>query len=336
VVNRAPIRVLALIYPLERHVGHWACSSPSLEVTRVVMEGDDLGPRVREAARVAPPEVVAIIGKRVAEYHDLLDDLARFEPRLAAAPRVYRCQNTVLRHRVEALGLIPSKEVLADLDAWFARACDPRFSLVLVQTLDDVELIAQALRPTAVAPCPYGYDTAVFDPDLPELERVRDVGCYFNLRDDPRRARLVAEAEAICRRRGWSFRFVAGRYWHDYARQIRTTKVCLHLSDQGEVPFRMYETMALGAVFLTDPLQCGVDALFTRGEEYLTYAADASDLEDVLAGVLLDDERRRRLARAGRERARDYSWQAVAERWVAPALRALLDGKSVTQGGVAS
>jgi hypothetical protein len=329
--NEPMLRVLALIYPIERHVGHWACSSRRIEVERLVMDGPDLEDRLCEAARRIQPDAVAIIGKRVSEYHDLLDAASRRCAELRGVPRIYRCQNTVLAARASRLGPEPDRAALAALDAWFARACDRRFSLVLVQTLDDVELIGRALSPVAVAACPFGYDPAVFDPEAPELPRPTDVGCYLNLRDDARRARLVEVAGQICARRGWSFRFVSGRYWHDYAQQIRTTKICLHLSDQGEVPYRMYETTALGALFLSDPLRCRVETLFERGEEYMTFQPDLSDLEEVLASVLLDPARWDRVRAAGRARARSYTWPEIADRYVAPAL-ARLTGRPL--GGV--
>jgi len=324
------LRILALIYPIERHVGHWACSSASIEVERVIMEGDDLDGRILESFRGLDPHGIALIGKEPGAYHDRLDRLAAMEPRMAGVPRIYRCQNTVLAHRVA--GMEPSREHLASLDHWFAFACDPRFSLVLVQTLDDVEIIGRALAPVLVAPCPYGYDPAVFNGDLPELPRTTDVGCYFNRRGDRRRADLADKAREICHRRGWSFRFVTGKYWHDYAELIRTTKVCLHLSDQGEVPFRMYETTILGSLFLTDPLRYSVERLFTAEKEYLTYSPDLSDLEETLEGILADEKRRLSISLAGRERAREYAWPSMADRYVRPALEELLEARA-GQGG---
>lgn len=95
-----PIRVLAMIYPIERHVGHWACPSPSIDLVRVLMEGKDLECRVLETFRRHDPQVIAIIGKRPGEYLDLLDRLASREPSLTRVPRVYRCQNTVLAARL--------------------------------------------------------------------------------------------------------------------------------------------------------------------------------------------------------------------------------------------
>jgi hypothetical protein len=324
--RNTPFRILALIYPIERHVGHWACSSPSIQLVRIIMEGDGLGARVLEAAREFQPDALAIIGKRTGEYLDLLDELSGILPHLGRIPRIYRCQNTVLAHRVSATGGagFPDRQVLAGLDAWFARACDPRFSLILVQTLADVELIRKALAPARVVACPYGYDTAIFDPDLPELERTTDVGCYFNLRGDPRRARLVAAAQEICSRRGWSFRFVEGVYGHEYARQIRATRVCLHQSDKGEVPYRMYETTALGAVFLSDPLRYGVEKFYEQGVEYLTFREDLSDLEDALACTLDHPARWQAVASACKARARNYTWSRISEEYVVPALRELL------------
>lgn len=316
------MRVLALIPPIERHVGHWACSSPSIDVCRVLAAGEDAAAAVRDAARAFRPEVVAPAGRETARYHALLDGLAMTTPELRDVPRVYRCQNTALAGRLG--GAAPTRARLAELSRWFANACDARFDLVLVQTLTDVELIRNALAPTRVAACPYGYDPAVFDPDSPALERAVDVGCYFTPKDCAGRGELVRAAEEICRRRGWTFRLETGKYWHAYADLIRTTKVCLHRSEHGEVPFRIYETTCLGAVFVTDPLGYGIEQLYREGEEYLTYRPDLADLEQTLAGVLLDPTRWAALSRAGRARAREYAWPRVAERYVAPALHELL------------
>ncbi|MFO0875974.1 MAG: glycosyltransferase [Gemmataceae bacterium] len=322
--GEAPIRVLALIPPIERHVGHWACSSPGLDVHRVIMDEDAATPRILEAMQVHGPQVVAIIGKQAGQYLDLLDHLAGGEPRLASLPRVYRCQNTMLTHRLK--GRAPTRQFLASLNGWFRCACDERFSLVLVQTVDDVPLIREVLAPTPVALCPFGYDPDLFDPDLPELDRVTDVGCYLTLRDDLRRVQLVETAEVICRRRGWTFRFQEGKYWHDYTTAIRTSRICLHRSDQSEVPFRMVETTILGAVFLTDPLHYHAETFFELGSEYLTYQPDLSDLEGVLEELLTNERYLQTIARAGQQRARKYSWPCIAEEYVVPALRHLLDG----------
>ena len=316
------LRVLALIYPIERHVGHWACSSQLIQVRRVIMDGDDLTSVVAAQVREFQPDAIAIIGKRVGEYHDLLDRLSRDLPLVKQLPRIYRCQNTALAHRVA--GRTADRDELARLDHWFAFASDPRFSLILVQTLDDVPIIQHALDPKRVVACPYGYDPTIFHPDLPNRERTTDVGCYMTLRNDPRRIQLVKTAQRICDRRGWSFQFVTDKYWHDYADLIRATKVCLHRSDQGEVPYRIYETTCLGSVFLTDPLRYHIETLFELGDEYLTYNPDLSNLESVLVSVLEDSARWQALSRKGRERARYYSWPCIADRYVAPALRELL------------
>ena len=312
------IRVLALIFPIERHVGHWACSSDSIEVRRIIMEGADLRDAIRKEVDAWKPQAIAIIGKRVADYHDLLDEVARQVPALNDIPRIYRCQNTVISSRV---GDSPTREELAELDHWFAFACDPRFDIVFVQTLTDVELIARALPEKTVAACPFGYDPSLFDPDAPELERSIDVGCYFTLRDDDRRSRLVERAARICEQRGWSFQFASGRYWQDYVQLLRTTKVALHLSDQGEVPFRAFEATCCGSVFVTDPLAHRIEEFLTLGREYLVYQPDLLDLESILAPILEDEDRRHRLSEAGRDRARLFSWPNVADQYVAPTLR---------------
>jgi hypothetical protein len=150
------------------------------------------------------------------------------------------------------------------------------------------------------------------------------VGCYLNLKQDARRIRLVEAAREICARRGWTFRFVTGQYWHDHAALIRTTKVCLHHSLFQEIPYRMYETMALGSLFLSDPLRYSVERFFDLGTEYLTFAPDLADLEPVLEDVLTNAERWSSIRLRGKARASKHTWIEVAEEYVAPALRELV------------
>ena len=102
------IRVLALMRPIERHVGHWACSSASLELRRVIAEGDgegafaDVETMVLQEVAAFEPEAIAVVGKEVAAFHDVLDGLADRVPLLRQTPRVYRCQNTALSARIGA------------------------------------------------------------------------------------------------------------------------------------------------------------------------------------------------------------------------------------------
>ena len=318
----APYKITALIYPIERHVGHWACSSASIDLDRIVMEGDQLESHVEGRLLDTMPHAIAIIGKQVNEYNDLLDRITRKHPSLAGIPRIYRCQNTVLHDR--AKGRPRTKAYLSTLDHWYKNATDPRFDLILVQTLTDVELMAETLAPTLVAPCPYGYDTEIFHGQCDELERKTDVGCYFNLRNDNRRATLVEKAEQICRKHDWSFNFTCGHYWHDYARLIRTTKVCLHHTDKNEIPFRIYETSCFGTVFISDHMGCHIEKLFEKDVEYLTYKDDFSDLENVLTSVLDDTPRWKAISQAARKRASSYTWSHIAEEYVVPALKTLL------------
>jgi hypothetical protein len=316
------IRVLALIYPIERHVGHWACSSDSIELERVIMEEREIESVLLERIRAFEPEAIALVGKQVQAYHAILDRISQSIARVKGIPRIYRCQNTNVRQRFG--DTLPTREQLANHIHWLASACDERFALILVQTLTDVDVIRRVLAPKMVIACPYGYDPAIFNPDLPEVERTVDVGCYFSLKDDPRRLELVRVAEEVCAKRGWTFRFESGKYWHDYANLMRTTRVCLHRSEHSEVPFRIYESTCFGTVFLTDPLGCGIECLFQEGEEYLTYQPDLGDLEAVLESVLADQARWESISRAGKARARDYAWPQIAETYVLPALRELL------------
>ena len=323
----ASIRVLALIYPIEKHVGHWACSSDRLAIQRIMMSGPDVQDQIIHTVKEFEPEVIAVCGKAATAYLDMLDNLALKVPCLTNIPRVFRMQNSSLL--LQSKKTKHSKQLCCDLSLWFRLACDPRWSWVFVQTLNDVDLVREHLLPVPVSACPYGYDTAVFDPELPELQRDVDVGCYMNLRDHRGRQDLVAQAEAICRRKGWSFNFVEGVYWHEYARQIRRSKIVLHRSIYSEVPFRMYETTVFGTVFVTDPLKAQVGELFEEGREYMTYNRDLTNLEDVLEKLLTNDTLRQSISENGRLRARQYAWPAIADKYVAPALMKLVRKREV-------
>lgn len=314
-------RVLALIYPLEQHVGHWACSSPSIRVTRVLMQGD-VRALITKAAAGQNFTALAVVGKRQNGYLDDLDEVARQVPNLLGLPRLYRCQNTNLVQQLN--GRPATLDLLASLSHWVESARDPRYAMVLAQSLPDCELLQKALAPTRVVPCPYGFDPNLFDPGLPERERPVDVGCYFSMKNDPGRHDLVRRAEAICRSRGWTFRFRTGVYGHEYARLIRETKVCLHQSLFSEIPYRLYEVACLGGVLVTDPLKWGAATLFEEGKEYLTYRADFADLEEVIAGLLANRDRWQAMSRAGRARAARYTWPSIAEQYVVPALDDLI------------
>ena len=316
------IKVLALIYPIEKHVGHWACSSELLDIKRIIMSDDDIQSRIVNEIERFKPEIIAICGKAAVEYLDILDSLSLKIPSISKIPRVFRMQNSSLL--LQSGKKAHSKKHCQDLCLWFKLASDPRWSWVFVQTLDDVDVVKKHLSPVSVSACPYGYDTSVFNPDLPELEREIDVGCYMNLRGDKGRYNLVAKAEEICLRRGWTFKFVEGVYWHDYARQIRSSKISLHKSIHSEVPFRMYETTVFGTVFVTDPLRAHVEKFYEENKEYVTYKKDFSNLEEVLEKLLSNEALRLAIGASGRERAKQYTWQNIADKYVAPALLKLL------------
>jgi hypothetical protein len=316
------IRVLALIHPREQQVGHWSGSSSRLHVTRLVMEGEALKQRLAQSLCSTRPEVIAVTSKAGLDYLDLLDEVCVGMPDLATVPRVFRCQNTALNRRLA--GRASDRVLCKSESGWFRLACDPRWAMVLVQTLDDVALMRTLLAPTRVAACPYGYDPDLFNPDLAELPRTIDVGCYMTVNGKPGRARLLDEAARVCDSHGYSFRCQSGIYGRAYADLIRSTKIHLHWAVDGEVPYRLYESTVLGTVFLTNPLHCGVDMLFRVEEEYVTYRNDLSDLARRLAELLDAPEYRRAVGECGQRRARGYAWPCVADAFVAPALDDLL------------
>ena len=118
-----PIRVVALIYPIERHVGHWACSSSRLLIRRIIMSGVNVRDEILRAVHDCDPQVIAVCGKAATEYLDLLDDLASKWPALKTLPRVFRMQNSSLMQQSGKAA--ESRELCRDLSLWFRLANDP-------------------------------------------------------------------------------------------------------------------------------------------------------------------------------------------------------------------
>ncbi len=311
--KKRKLKIIALIPPIERYVGHWACSSNEIEVHRILMEREDIGATVRDTCYQVQPDYLAVISKRAIIY---LNSLANSMTKI---PKIFRCQNTVLYSRFGDRAR--DYNLCWNESGWFRIAADPRWDVILVQTLDDVEVIQEHLPGKTVIACPYGYDPQLFYPEFPENDRDIDIGCYMKVNHHPQRMRLIELAKQIATDHQLRFESTERTYWHNYAELVRRTKIMLNWSVHAEVPFRMYESTVSGAVFMTNPLKCEVGRLFAKDSEYITYQPDFSDLQQSIIELIENPNRLKRIALAGKKRAKQYSWPKVADKWLAPSLQ---------------
>jgi len=165
---------------------------------------------------------------------------------------------------------------------------------------------------------------SVFDHSLPRTFDIAFVGRL----DQRRKRRLILEA--------LQSRF-AVRIWGDHrdneiknqemGRIYSQARLVVNESIQGEVNLRVFETLAAGAMLLTEDVGPNLQGLFTPGEDLITYGPQ--DLLEKAAYFLHHEGERRAIAKKGRERVcaqhdtlararqfldylgeRDWSWQA--------------------------
>ncbi len=90
----------------------------------------------------------------------------------------------------------------------------------------------------------------------------------------------------------------------DYGRFLNGCRIGWNRSIRGEANLRTFEVPACGALLLQERGNLEVADFFVPGEECLLY--DDGDFEEVVAGLLGDPRRLRRIAAAGHRRVQDH------------------------------
>jgi Glycosyl transferases group 1 len=90
--------------------------------------------------------------------------------------------------------------------------------------------------------------------------------------------------------------------YRDYLFEIPRARVCVDMPGKGDLCHRLVDYMAVGACVVTPPHGVELPVPLLDGVHVVRCAADLSDLGDICAELLRDDETRERIAR----NARDY------------------------------
>ena len=139
---------------------------------------------------------------------------------------------------------------------------------------------------------------------------------------------LRAELEALIRELGLEGRVLLPGLSEDVARDIENAKLFVLPSDYEGMPNALLEAMALGLACISSDCPCGgPKELIADGVSGLLFpVGDREALSACLRRLLEDDETRRALARAAREKAEDFRPEAVFGRWE-NYVQSVIDGK---------
>jgi hypothetical protein len=139
-----------------------------------------------------------------------------------------------------------------------------------------------------------------------DVARDLDIGFAGNLNPAVQRERapwLARLAELGARGVGVEVR--QGLRGADYGRFLNRCRLGFNRSIRGEMNLRAFEVPACGALLLLERDNLEVRDFFADGEECVLYGDD--DFEEIVASLLRDAARLRRIARAGHARVQDHS-----------------------------
>ena len=149
---------------------------------------------------------------------------------------------------------------------------------------------------------------------LPLLRAIRRSGRFrydvygrFGLRyggaEIRRRAYEILVARDDFQFEGSLFRYPGGPEKVPYRRylfEIPRAKVCVAMPGKGDLTFRLTDYLAVGACVVSPPLSARLPVQPVDGEHVVYCRSDLSDLADVCAELVRDDEERERIARNAR------------------------------------
>jgi glycosyltransferase involved in cell wall biosynthesis len=107
-----------------------------------------------------------------------------------------------------------------------------------------------------------------------------------------------------------------------YLKELMRARIALDAPGQGPVSYRLPEAMALGAVVVSAPPPCVFPEPFRDGEHYVAMKDDASDVVEICAELLEDQQRMARIAgNAMTFFDRNFSPQSIARRILRQAIQ---------------
>lgn len=300
---------------------HWAYSTEKFEIVkRIYYDEPGYIRLVEENIRENDIDVICFSGrlavnaaKNLELYFENIEN--GISKKYKDILKIMKFHNTNLCHHVEYNKKVNIEEVKKCGNDWVQLALDHPFDLIFIQTYGDAEILNKVNKKRDAIWVPYSYNDKLYYDR--KIEKKLDIGAFFKLERHQHRVAFINRIKEIADDNGYSFEF-SDQYWgENYAKKISESKVIVHLSYCGDIPWRLYECAASGTCLLSDELKFGLDKLFPE-ECYVKYARDFSDLERKIKIILEDIRYRENIVDLARKSVQKYAWGEVVDNWIVP------------------
>lgn len=303
---------------------HWSYSTSDLQIVdRVYYDDDDFLRRASEIIKNASIDAIGFSGRGAPGAAIALDayikDSKVILTEYCRIPKLYKLHNTNLNIS-RRCGVISKDQLCVIGNDWVRAVFVYPFDAIMVQTYGDAEIFNLVLKKNTAFWFPYCYNDKLFYPR--ESSKKLDIGAYCKLERHSHRIGFIEKVENIANEKGFTFEFSDEFWGEEYAVRICRSKVMIHLSYCGDIPWRLYECAASKTCFLTDPLGFNVENLFRR-TSYIEYRRDFQDLDSKIVQAVGDVNYRMEVIKSASNDVALHTWEEGVKTYLLPVLRNL-------------
>lgn len=308
---------------------HWAYSTKILKiVTRIYYDEQGYEMLVEKAIADNEIDFIGFSGRGAVEVAKRLEQyfMKKTEPLFLiyqAILKVMKYHNTNLSSTMKNYNL--EKDYFYNNgNDWVRLSIDHPFDLALIQTYGDAEIINRINNNKKAVWVPFSYNDRLFYERT--SKKTLDIGAFFKLERHSHRISFINSIKNIADKYGYSFEF-SDKYWGEaYAKKISQTKVIVHLSYCGDIPWRLYECAASNTCLLTDKLGFGIEKLFPQAS-FVEYNKDLSNLESQIVKLIENEKYRNRISGLAMKAVQKYAWGEFTEKRILPIISKYLAEK---------
>jgi glycosyltransferase involved in cell wall biosynthesis/tetratricopeptide (TPR) repeat protein len=183
-----------------------------------------------------------------------------------------------------------------------------RCDLVLTDTVSQERMRVEGF-PHVHAANLYGLGRSYLEAPVEEIPRDIDVLFIGNLHPAVQHERLAWLGRLAAIGERWRVVIRSGVFGAEYRAVLRRARIVFNRSVRGECNMRALEATAVGALLFQEAENQEVSALFTAGQEFVEYTDE--NMESQVEHYLTRETERRRIAEAGRFRARQFGYESL-------------------------
>lgn len=308
---------------------HWAYSTEKLKIlTRIYYDEQGYESLVEKNIIEYEVDFIGFSGRMAVEAAERLEQYFKTKSidywvKYQAILKVMKFHNTNLNLYIDNTQF--GKEFYNQKgNDWVRLAIDHSFDLAFIQTYGNAEIINKINNNNKAVWVPYSYnDKLYYDRSL---NKTLDIGAFFKLERHSHRTKFVSLIKKIADKYGYKFEF-SDQYWgENYAKKISQSKVVVHLSYCGDIPWRLYECAASRTCILTDKLGFGIEQLFPKGS-YVEYNNDFTNLELQIKELVENETYRKQVVDIAEQSVKKYAWGEFADNWIVPIIYKYLEEK---------